>query len=74
MQMQAVEFQVVVKDGIIQIPELYQEELDGESVKVIVMKKVKKTAAVGIIAEFMKNPIQFEGEPFKREELYDRKL
>lgn len=42
MQMQAVEFQVVVKDGIIQIPELYQEELDGESVKVIVMKKVKK--------------------------------
>jgi hypothetical protein len=74
MQMQAVEFQVVVKDGAIKIPEIYQQELDGESVKVIVMKKVKKTAAVGIIAGLMKNPVRFEGERFKREEIYDRKL
>ncbi|BAZ33345.1 hypothetical protein NIES4074_58550 [Cylindrospermum sp. NIES-4074] len=74
MQMQAVEFQVVVKDGAIKIPEIYQQELDGESVKVIVMKKVKKTAAVGIIAELMKNPVRFEGERFNREEIYDRKL
>lgn len=74
MDMQAVEFQVRVKDGVIEVPELYRNELDGEFIKVIVMKPTRKTAAVGIIAELMKNPIQFEGKPFKREEIYDRCL
>jgi hypothetical protein len=41
MQMEVVEFQGIVKDGVIQIPEVYQGELDGESVKVIIMKKVR---------------------------------
>jgi len=38
------------------------------------MKKVKKTAAVGIIAELMQHPVEFEWPPLKREEIYDRKL
>ena len=32
----------------------------------------KNTAAVGIIAELIKNPVSFEGEPLTREEIYDR--
>ena len=32
----------------------------------------KNTSAVGIIAELIKNPISFEGEPLTREEIYDR--
>ena len=72
MQMEVVEFQGIVKDGIIQIPEIYKEELDGESVKVIVMKKVRKTAPVDIIAELMEHPVEFEWPPLNREEIYDR--
>lgn len=74
MQMEVVEFQGIVKDGVIQIPEIYQGELDGESVKVIVMKKVRKTAAVDIIAELMEHPVEFEWPPLTREEIYDRNL
>lgn len=74
MQMEVVEFQGIVKDGVIQIPEIYQGELDGESVKVIVMKKVRKTAAVDIIAELMEHPLEFEWPPLTREEIYDRNL
>ncbi len=72
MQMEVVEFQGIVKDGVIQIPQIYQGELDGESVKVIVMKKVKRTAAVNIIAELMEHPVEFEWPPLTREEIYDR--
>jgi hypothetical protein len=72
MQMEVVEFQGIVKDGVIQIPEIYKGELDGESVKVIVMKKVRKTAAVDIIAELIEHPLEFEWLPLNREEIYDR--
>ncbi|MBD2343617.1 hypothetical protein [Anabaena subtropica] len=74
MQMEVVEFQGIVKDGVIQIPEIYKGELDGESVKVIVMKKVRKTAAVDIIAELIEHPVEFEWPPLNREEIYDRNL
>ncbi|MBN3947115.1 MAG: hypothetical protein HWQ38_11780 [Nostoc sp. NMS7] len=74
MQMEVVEFQGIVKDGVIQIPEIYKGELDGESVKVIVMKKVRKTAAVDIIAELMEHPVEFEWPPLNREEIYDCNL
>ena len=74
MQMEVVEFQGIVKDGVIQIPEIYKGELDGESVKVIVMKKVRKTAAVDIIAELMEHPVEFEWPPLNREEIYDYNL
>jgi hypothetical protein len=70
--MEVVEFQGIVKDGVIQIPEVYQGELDGESVKVIIMKKVRRTAAVDIIAELMEHPVEFEWPPLNREEIYDR--
>jgi|GEM_PF-2760884 len=72
MQMEVVEFQGIVKDVVIQIPEIYKGELDGESVKVIVMKKVRKTAAVDIIAELIEHPVEFEWPPLNREEIYDR--
>ncbi|MDB9538118.1 hypothetical protein PN457_00285 [Anabaenopsis arnoldii] len=70
--MEVVEFQGIVKDGVIQIPEIYQGELDGESVKVIVMKKARRTAAVDIIAELMEHPVEFEWPPLTREEIYER--
>ena len=31
-----------------------------------------RTAAVGIIAELIKNPIPFDGPPLTRDEIYDR--
>lgn len=74
MDIQAAEFQVRVKDGVIEVPELYRNELNGELIRVIVMKPTRKTAAVGMIAELMKNPVPFEGQPLKREEIYDRSL
>lgn len=69
-------FETTIKDGLIEIPSNFQDNLiEGEVVTVSINKQSsKKTAAVGIIAKLMNNPVKFEGEPFKREEIYDRKL
>jgi hypothetical protein len=72
MDLQAIEFQTNVQAGNIQIPETYRIDLEGEIVKVVVLKTQHKTAAVGIIAQLLKQPIPFDAKPFSREEIYDR--
>ena len=69
-------FETTIKDGVIEIPSNFQDNLnEGEVVTVSIKKRsLQKTAAVGLIAKLMKNPVKFKGEPFKREEIYDRKL
>ncbi|ABA22876.1 conserved hypothetical protein [Trichormus variabilis ATCC 29413] len=68
-----VEFKTKIQNGVIQIPEIYKGELDGESVKVIVLKQTKQ-AAVDIIDELMEHPVEFDWPPLTREEIYDREL
>lgn len=74
MNLQAIEFQASIRDGNIQIPETYRTNLEGETVKVVLLKTERKTAAVGIIAQLIANPIPFNGQPLSRDELHDRTL
>ncbi len=70
----AVEFQANIRDGIIEIPEEYKQELsDCNSVKVIIMKKQKKLAT-GIIARLISNPVKVKDfTPLMRDEAHERK-
>jgi hypothetical protein len=72
MDLQAIEFQTNVHEGNIQIPATYRTDLEGEIVKVVVLKTQRKTAAVGIIKQLLEHPIPFDGEPLSRDEIYDR--
>jgi len=47
-----VEFKAKIKQGIIEIPEEYQQELtEAQEVTVIVIKQPKRISQTGIIAE-----------------------
>jgi hypothetical protein len=72
MDLQAIEFQTNVQSGNIQIPETYRTALEGEIVKVVILKTQHKTAAVGIIAQLLQQPIPLTGKPLSRDEIYDR--
>lgn len=61
--MQCIEFEVTVEDGVIKIPEAYQDDIvDAETVKVVVVKKEKKKRIVdtGFLAELASNPVKIE--------------
>lgn len=74
--MKTIEFQAEIKGSNIEVPDEFKAELSEGDIVTVVVKKTqsKKTAATGIIAELMKNPVKFSGKPFSREEIYDRKL
>lgn len=75
-----VEFETEIKNGNIVIPEKFRHQVKDEvkvSVSVKENEKKEKTEEepYDIISELMKNPIKVKDfNPFKRDELYDRKL
>lgn len=70
----AVEFKANINNGLIEIPDEYKQEFeDGNSVKVIILKK-QKNSATGIIARLTSNPVKVKGfTPLTREEAHERK-
>lgn len=70
----AVEFQANIKNGVIEIPDEYKQEFDeGNSVKVLIMKK-QRNSATGIIARLTSNPVKVKGfTPLTRDEAHERK-
>lgn len=70
----AVEFQANINNGVIEIPNEYKQEFeDGNSVKVIIMRK-QKNSSTGIIARLTSNPVKVKGfTPLTREEAHERK-
>jgi hypothetical protein len=69
--MHAVEFQATIKDGIIEIPEEYRDEL-GEQVRVIVLSN-EKSSRPNLIDQLLERPWQIEGlKPLTRDEIYER--
>jgi hypothetical protein len=69
--MHAVEFQATIKDGIIEIPEEYRDEL-GEQVRVIVLSN-EKSLKPNLIDQLLERPWQIEGfKPLTRDEIYER--
>jgi hypothetical protein len=76
--METIEFQAKIKNGVIEIPGEYSQELnDSEMVEVTIKRIVKKKriAKTGIIARLIENPILVENfKPLTREEAHDRNL
>ncbi|MFB2938048.1 hypothetical protein ACE1B6_22600 [Aerosakkonemataceae cyanobacterium BLCC-F154] len=74
--MQAVKFQAIVKEGKIQIPDEYKQELqDDEQVKVIVLINNKQQQNWKIMDKLAKNPISVKGhKQLTRDEIHDRSL
>lgn len=58
----AVEFKAKIQQGIIEIPEEYQQDLkESQEVTVIILKQPKRISQTGIIAELTQNPISVPG-------------
>ncbi|HEY9866047.1 MAG TPA: hypothetical protein V6D21_17885 [Candidatus Obscuribacterales bacterium] len=58
----SVEFKAKIKQGIIEIPAEYKQELTEENeVTVIVLKQPKRISQTGMIAELTQNPISVPG-------------
>jgi len=65
----AIEFQTRVKDGVIEVPSEYRDQLVG-AVRVIVLTQPPARSR-GIIAELLEHPINDPSfTPLSREEIY----
>ena len=65
----AIEFQARVKDGVIEIPEEYRDQLT-ESVRVIILTPAH-SRGTGMIARLLEHPIQDPTfVPMTRDEIY----
>jgi hypothetical protein len=69
--MYAVEFQAQIKDGTIQIPEVYRHRFK-ERVRVILLTEEESTTG-NLIDQLLQHPLRVAGfRPFTRDELYER--
>jgi len=69
--MYAIEFQTHVKNGVIQIPSLYQERFK-EMVRVIVLIDAPSTTET-FIDQLLAQPLQIpDFQPLRRDEIYAR--
>ena len=69
----AIEFQTHVRDGIIEVPAEYQNQVTG-SVRVIVMT-AHRVQPRGIIARLLAHPIQDDTfVPLRRDEIYQERV
>jgi hypothetical protein len=69
--MYAVEFQAKIKDGIIEIPEIYRNRLKGH-VRVILLAEEEGTNE-NLIDQLLQHPLKVAGfMPLPREAIYER--
>jgi hypothetical protein len=69
--MYAVEFQATIKDGAIEIPEVYRHRF-RERVRVILLAEEESTT-VNLIDQLLQHPLKVpEFKPFTRDEMYER--
>ena len=70
--MYAVEFQTKVKNGIIEIPEVYRDRFK-ERVRVILLAEEVSTT-LNLIDQLLQHPVKVAGfQPLTREEMYERR-
>jgi hypothetical protein len=68
--MYAVEFQEKIKDGSIEIPEIYRHRFK-EHVRVILLTEEESTS-VNLVDQLLQHPLQVAGfKPFTRDEMYE---
>jgi hypothetical protein len=69
--MYAVEFQAKIKDGTIEIPEMYRNRFKSR-VRVILLAEDESTAET-FIDQLLQHPLKVKGfKPLTREEMYER--
>ena len=69
--MYAVEFQAKIKNGTIEIPEMYRNRFKAH-VRVILLAEEESTT-VNLIDQLLQHPLKVAGfKPFTRDELYER--
>ena len=69
----AIEFQTHIKNGIIEIPEEYQNQM-GEEVRVIVFVDEKVTPSKDKVNQLLESPLKVKDfKPLKRDEIYESK-
>ena len=69
--MYAVEFQAKIKNGTIEIPEVYRSRLK-ERVRVILLAEEENTTG-NFIDQLLQHPLTVTGfKPFARDEIYER--
>jgi len=70
--MYAAEFRTRIKNGIIEVPEVYKKRFKT-NVKVIILADEKAESPSDIIDELLRSPVKMPNFiPLKREEIYDR--
>ena len=70
--MYAVEFHTTIKDGTIEIPEVYRHHFQ-ERVRVILLAEEDRTTA-NLIDQLLQHPLKVAGfKPFTRDEMYERR-
>jgi hypothetical protein len=68
----AVEFQAIVRDDTIEIPDEYKGQFRN-LVRVIVLAEERKAASSNFIDQLLKNPLRLKSfRPLTREEVYVR--
>ena len=75
--MSTIKFQATVKNGLIEIPDQYQQEVEAMEVIEVVVKKAEKQnkKISGFLKELIENPIEVKDfKPLTRDEIYDRSL
>lgn len=70
--LEALEFKAKIQNGIIRLPDEYNQEFrEGDDIHVIVLIQKKSPSQKDIIDELTENPIQVDGV-LSREEIYSR--
>ena len=72
MMMQAVEFQAIVKNGMIEIPREYRKSL-SRRVRVIVLAEENQEQHANLIDDLLEHPLKIRGfQPLTRDETHVR--
>ena len=72
--MYAIEFQTTIKNGAIEVPQEYRNNL-YDQVRVILLSEEVKNAKPNLIDKLLEKPIEINKfQPLTREEIYEQKL
>jgi ureidoglycolate hydrolase len=70
--MQAIEFQAIIKNGVIEIPRQYLRNLSNRVRVILLVEQTPKTT-VNFIDQLLAHPVRVQGfRPLTREEIYAR--
>lgn len=69
----AIEFQAKIKNGVIEIPAEYQQQINQERVKVILLAdRSQADRSQSLIGQLLASPLKVDGfTPLQREEIYE---